>query len=175
MARQTNDLFTLIRSLSESEKRHFKLQASLYKGEKVYLRLFDAIAAQEGYDEEAIREKFAGEKFTRQLHVAMNYLRRLIMKSLVAYHAESDIGSRIDRYLRMTELLHGRRLFDQARGYLRKARALAERGRRPIDLLRVLHFERLLAAEDLFRSISDEEIEMQREEAARLTGEIEMT
>jgi hypothetical protein len=174
MARQTNDLFTLIRSLSGSEKRHFKLQASLYKGEKGYLRLFDAIAAQEKYDEEAIQEKFAGEKFTRQLHVAMNYLRRLIMKSLVAYHAESDIGSRIDRYLRMTELLHGRGLFDQARGSLRKARTLAEQGHRPIDLLRVLHFERLLAAEDLFRSISDEEIEMQREEAARLTGEIDM-
>jgi len=48
----SNELFDLIKSLSKSEKRFFKLQSSLQSGDKNYVRLFDCIDRMEEYDEE---------------------------------------------------------------------------------------------------------------------------
>lgn len=48
------ELFNLIKSLTKSEKRYFKLTSTLQSGEKNYLRLFEAIENQKVYDEEEI-------------------------------------------------------------------------------------------------------------------------
>jgi len=39
----STELFDLIKSLSKSEKRFFKLSSSLQTGDKNYLKIFDAI------------------------------------------------------------------------------------------------------------------------------------
>jgi hypothetical protein len=51
----SNELHDLIKSLTKSEKRFFKLHSSLQAGDKNYLRIFDAIDKQKVYDEEASR------------------------------------------------------------------------------------------------------------------------
>ena len=62
------NLFFLIQSLSKSEKRYFKIFCFGQKVDKNYLKLFDAIDAQEVYDEAAIRRQFAKATFIQQLH-----------------------------------------------------------------------------------------------------------
>lgn len=79
MIRHSDDLFQLIRSLSKSEKRHFKLSVSPYGGEKKYLLLFDAIDAQKDYDETELRERFRDEKFIRQFNVAKRFGRETVV------------------------------------------------------------------------------------------------
>ncbi len=54
MKTASEDLFHLIHSLRKSEKRSFKVFSSHDKKEKLYVTLFDLIAGQKQYDEEAI-------------------------------------------------------------------------------------------------------------------------
>ena len=59
----TDDLFQLIKSLEQTEKRYFKVFSTMHvKGgeSNVYSRLFDAIDRQTVYDEEEIKKQFKG-------------------------------------------------------------------------------------------------------------------
>jgi len=47
----STELFELIKSLTASEKRHFKLNASLQKGNKNYIHIFEITDSQNVYDD----------------------------------------------------------------------------------------------------------------------------
>lgn len=121
----SDELFQLIRSLTRSEKRYFKLFTSIQGGEKNYLRLFDAIDAQTEYDEAAIRARFAGERFTRQLNVAKKYLYDLILRSLRVYHTEYAAQAKARDLVKSAEILFEKGLTAQARRMVEKAIGLA--------------------------------------------------
>ena len=135
------DLFDLIKSMTRSEKRYFKLSASPQKGEKNYLRLFDAIDRQKSYDEEAIKRTFQGEAFVKQLHVAKNYLFKLILRSLRAYRAESSVDAQIECLLQDARILHDKGLGRLCAASLKRARGLAEEYERDIALLEIIRME----------------------------------
>ena len=58
-----NALHQLVLSLTKSEKRFIKLNAQMHKGDKMYLKLMDAIAKQKEYNEEELLKLFEGEDF----------------------------------------------------------------------------------------------------------------
>ena len=116
-------LFHLIKSLSASEKRYFRLSAQ--REDSVYLRLFDVIEKIDAYDERIIRKQFAGERFTKQLHVAKIYLSGLIMRSLRNYHGDSTVDGKIHALLQDAGLLLMRELYDACFYALEKAARLA--------------------------------------------------
>ncbi len=122
-------LFLLIKSLSKAEKRYFKLFVAHQKGggakNNNYLRLFDAIDQQTTYDEQAIKKKFAGQAFTRQLHVTKNYLNQLILKSLRNFHAKLSKEAELRDLLRDVEILFHKELYNQCKTTLDKAHQLA--------------------------------------------------
>ena len=72
--KSSDDLYQLIKSLTNNEKRYFKLFASLQSGKKNYLRLFEAMDKQQVYDEGKVKEPFKGEKFINHLPSEKNYL-----------------------------------------------------------------------------------------------------
>ena len=82
--KRNDSLFRLIRSLSKSEKRFFKIYSERHVigDQNNYVALFDTIDRQKSYNEEAIIKKFADRKFARRLPVAKNYLYELILKSM---------------------------------------------------------------------------------------------
>ena len=122
----TSDLFLLIRSMSKSEKRHFKLSALLHgRTEKNYIRLFDAIAAQTAYDEAAIRKIFSGETFIKKLDVTKIYLYKLVLQSIRSFQSSGMTEARLKNLLIEVEILFDRSLFSQALKILEKARELA--------------------------------------------------
>ncbi|MBS1914596.1 MAG: hypothetical protein JST22_21615 [Bacteroidetes bacterium] len=125
--KRENDLFRLIKSMTKAEKRYFKLYASKHiePERNNSVRLFDAIDAQAAYDQESIRRRFAGERFSRQLAVQKHYLYRIILKSLRAYHAEASPGVRIGEMMHTVEILANRGLYDQCTEILAAARRLA--------------------------------------------------
>lgn len=125
--RASDELFQLIKSLSPSEKRYFKLQASFYGSEKKYLLLFDAIDAQAQYDEDALREQFKGEKFIRQLNVAKRYLYEQILKSLRINHTDASARAQILELMRNVEILYEKGLKGQALKMYEKAERMATR------------------------------------------------
>ena len=122
-------LFLLIKSLSKAEKRYFKLFVAHQKGGDAknnnYLRLFEAIDQQTVYDEQAIKQKFAGQAFIKQLHVTKNYLNQLILKSLRNFHTKLSKEAELRDLLRDVEILFHKELYDQCRHVLDKAHQLA--------------------------------------------------
>lgn len=118
-------LFKLIKSLSKSEKRYFRLFAQHHKNDNNFLLLFDAIDKQAVYNEEDIRIQFEGQVFIRQLHVTKNYLSRLILKSLRNYHSKASKEAEIHDLLRDAEILFEKELFDHCWQQLGKAEGLA--------------------------------------------------
>merc|ERR1711974_480393 len=83
----------LIKSLTKSEKRFFKLSSSLQSGEKNYLKIFDAIEEQSEYNEEDIKEQFKNERFIKHFPSEKNHLYKLILKSLRSYHSDTSSSS----------------------------------------------------------------------------------
>ena len=108
-----DDLHRLIKSLSQGEKRQFKLSALPGSKNKNYLRLFDAIDHQDEYDETKIKKKFSGETFIRHLPSEKNYLQNIILKML-----RNDEDESIQHELLLAasevETLFSKKLFDLA-------------------------------------------------------------
>src|SRR6478672_4695196 len=107
----SDQLFKLIKSLSASEKRSFKLfgAKSGGGGETNYIKIFDAIDAQEEYDEEAILKKYKNNNFS----IVKNRLYENILKSLDLHHANSSIDAQLMRELHCAEILFKKTLYDQ--------------------------------------------------------------
>ena len=121
-------LFQLIKTLSKQEKRYFKLYTSRYSKAKDnnYRRLFEVIDRQKIYDEAAIKQVFAGEKFVKQFHVTKNYLYHLILEALQAYNGEATVNHQIQEAFDKSQILYEKGLYRQTLKLLKKAEKLAE-------------------------------------------------
>lgn len=138
------ELYVLIHSLSKSEKRYFRLFCGRESSGGNYLRLFEAIDKQEEYDERKIKEEFAGETFTKQLHVTKNYLRNLILKSLRNFHGKISKSAELKDLLRNVELLYFKELFGLCEGELLRAEKIAHSYELTAGLVEVLAWKRRL-------------------------------
>jgi len=120
-------LFELIQSLSQTEKRYFKVFASRHVlGEKNnYELLFDAIEKQKKYDEKELKEQFSNSSFINRFPAAKNYLYDLILKSLSAYNFNHSLKDRIHNLIQYLEILFDKGLFDHAQKIHKRARELA--------------------------------------------------
>ena len=97
-------LFHLIKSLTGSEKRYFKLFVRDTGGKtSKYIQLFEAIEKQEVFDDEALRSLVYSTEHiqSRKYSELKAYLYELILKSLQSYDEKTsiDIG-----FHRMTPL-----------------------------------------------------------------------
>jgi len=156
--RVTDDLFQLIKSLDPSEKRYFKVFATMHiKGgeSNKYVMLFDAIEYQDSYDENEIRKKFKKEKFLNQLHVAKNYLYNIILKSLRLYHSDKSKLSELIDILRDVQILYDKSLFKQCRKLLDKAKKIAYTYEKHAQILAVLDWEKTLARTSSYANIDE--------------------
>ena len=108
------NIFSLIKSLSKSEKGYLKTSLGEKAINKNYMMLFDVINKQSEYDENEIRKIFKNEKFVKQLHVTKIYLTELILKSLRSYHSNKSVSSKLINLLNDIELLFEKELYDLA-------------------------------------------------------------
>lgn len=121
----STDLFLLIHSLTKAEKGYFKKFREGHKADGHYLKLFDAINAQNVYDEAALKKKFSRESFIKQFPFYKNYLYNLILKSLVAFHSDATSNARIMELIRRTEILIEKGMVVQAAKTINDAKELA--------------------------------------------------
>ncbi len=121
------ELFVLIKSLTKSEKRYFKLYSAHNNSSTNYTKLFDAIDEQDVYNEQAIKKKYRDEPFIKQLHVTKNYLRNMILASLRNYHADISKDAILKDMLRNVEVLYNKELYILCQNELKKAEAIADK------------------------------------------------
>lgn len=154
------ELFNLIKSLSKSEKRYFKMYSAFQAGEKNYLKLFDAIEKQEEYDEEHIKKKFVKENFIKHLPSEKNHLYNLILKSLRTFQSENSINSYLRELLKDVEILYNKALYRECNKVVNRAKKLAYEIEKYYYVLEIINWEKQLADEqNLFGSL-EENLEM---------------
>lgn len=139
-------LFDLIKSLSGSEKRYFKLAAKA-DGQSKYLRLFEAIEQQEVFDDVALQKKVYGkEKIqSRKYSELKAYLYDLLLRHLQQYDESTSVDYQLKRQLLGVRSLYRRLHFKDCALLLRKIKKQAKHYERFEVLLEVLGWEKQLA------------------------------
>lgn len=123
----SDELHQLIKNLSMSEKRYFKIFSSRHviAGENNYIRLFDTIEKQQEYDEQKIKTKFGKETFISHLPSEKHYLYNHVLDSLNAFHKDRTFLTRYCNILMTIEVLYHKGLFDQCKKVIKKAKVEA--------------------------------------------------
>lgn len=113
--RNSDNLYTLIKSMGKAEKRYFKIFATQQGGAKQnYLKLFDAIDKQEDYCEQALLQKFSDENFSKHFSATKKYLYDTILKSEKLFFADYCISVKLPDELKNMRVLLNKGMFDQA-------------------------------------------------------------
>ncbi len=139
-------LFELIKKLSGSEKRHFKLMNNhLLKAEPPkYLQLFDLIDKSKVYNEEKLKLKIygsaevTGKKFT----VLKSYLYDFILTSLQQYDQDDSVEYKLSSMMLNIRGLYKRGMYVHGLQIINKAKKLASKYELPTFLIRILDWER---------------------------------
>lgn len=139
--KKTDHLFHLIKSLKKAEKRYFTLYASQQGNTKQnYLKLFEAIDAQDEYDEAALIEHFREESFSNHFSVAKKYLYDSILKSLKLFFADYCISVKIPDAIKEMRVLLNKGMFSQALKQYKKTEQIFRSNEQYGGLLDLLTF-----------------------------------
>ena len=141
-------LFHLIKSLTGSEKRYFKLFVKDTGGKtSKYIQLFEAIEKQETFDDEALRalvyplENIQSRKYSE----LKAYLYELILKSLQSYDEKTSIEYKLQHILSSIKVLFKRALFEDCKELLTKGTKLAKKYEQFNALLKIMDWEKQIA------------------------------
>lgn len=150
----------LIKSLTKSEKRYFKLLSSRHTigEENNYILLFDFIEKQVEYDEEVLFRAFKGAAFLNKFSITKKRLYDHILSALDSFHASSSIDAQIFKMLHNSDILYNKSLYDQCRTILRSAEKLAEKNNRFNLLLEISKKQKRLHENKGYAEISSKEI-----------------
>ncbi len=155
MAKAKNDaLFSLIKSLTQTEKRHFKLfvKRSGNTDEVKFIKLFDAMDSMKKYDDKEILKRVPSIKKV-QLSNQKAHLYRQILSSLRQYHIGQNMDIQLRENLDHAKVLYNKGFYKQALKMLDKTKVLAKETKHFTIALEVMEFEKLIEAQYITRSI----------------------
>lgn len=153
-------LFELIKSMTKSEKRYFKVLSSRHTigEENNYVVLFDFIDQMDTYDEEIVHDHFKGEAFLNRFTITKKRLYDHILNALDAYHAEKSQTAQLLKQVHSAEILFNKSLYDQCRRVLISAEKQAEKLHNELVLAMILDQKKRL-----FETIGYEEVGLKDE------------
>jgi len=122
-------IWHLIHSLNSNEKLFFKRNFANNRSEnnRIYLRLFDAIASQKKYNEEAILKKFHPSLNKKNLASQKHYLHRQVCDALIQYDSRSHAGHDIYNQVLLIRVYRKKGLLEEAHAIWKKAMAKARK------------------------------------------------
>jgi hypothetical protein len=151
---RTDDLVQLIRTLSQGEKRHFRLFAKRNSSsdDLLFLQLFDFLDKRSEYDEAAILKKIPSLKKEQLPNLKAHLYRQLLTSlRLLDKNRNEDVGLR--ESLDYAHVLYDRGLYRQALDLLAKTKEKAIAGQFKSLALEILEFEKLIEGQYITRSI----------------------
>ncbi|SNR63100.1 hypothetical protein [Hymenobacter mucosus] len=160
----SDPVFQLIKSLTRTEKRHFRLFANRQgstDGLK-FLQLFDALDDMERYDEERVLARVPAIKKVQVANLKANLYRQLLA-SLRMYHAGQNLDIQLHEQLDYARVLYNRGLYQQSLRMLEKVKAAAHQAGMPHIVLLVLDFEKMIEGQYITRSLRDRAKELSEE------------
>ncbi len=139
-------LFDLIKVLSGSEKRYFKM-ATKKDVDNKYLRLFEAIEQQTVFDDHALKkivydgEEVKGKKYSE----LKSYLYHLILRHLQQFDDQNSVDYQLKSMLLSVRSLFRRLLYKDCKYILARAKKIALRYENFSIALDILNWEKELA------------------------------
>ena len=135
-----DDLFDLIKIMSKSEKRYFKVIASQHtvKEKNKYVLLFDAVNKQKEYDEKAVKASITDEMLKKNFAVEKNYLYNFLLKTLTSFHGQKSLNAKASNSLYTIRLLTSKALYNQSSKLIEKTIKFAEQSENFTLLLELL-------------------------------------
>jgi len=118
------ETYELIKSLSKTEKRYFKLYTKFQQGDKSYLKLFDIIEKQAVYNERTINQKFLEKNKVTNFPAVKKYLFDQLVASIKSYGAYKDLDSDHTDLIETYKVLEYKGLHGQSDRLLKKVKQL---------------------------------------------------
>lgn len=176
MSKQSSEMiFQLIRSMTRTEKRYFKLYVGKHGTDKNnYNLMFDVIDGMETYDEDMLLAAMKSRSITSSLAIAKTRLYDSILRALDAFHANSSIDAQLKRTLHFVEILYKKTLYEQAMRLLEGAKKLAYQYDKHTSLLEIFMWEKMLIEKDNYEHVGEEELESMMSENQRIIKLIEV-
>lgn len=118
-------LWRLIHSLSSSEKLFFKRNFIGAANNRIYIKLFNAIALQKKYNEESILKKFSPQLSKKNIASQKHYLLQLVTDAIVDYDSRKSVGHSIYKQMLLIRVYRKKGLLNEAHAVWKKAVAKA--------------------------------------------------
>ncbi|WP_161888095.1 hypothetical protein [Pontibacter russatus] len=150
----TDPVFQLVKSLTKTEKRHFRLFAKRQgstEGLK-FLQLFDAMDGQAVYDDEKVLENAPAVKKTQLANMKANLYKQLL-SSLRLYHSGQNPDIQLHEQLDYARVLYNKGFYQQSLKMLEKVKVSALHGQMPHIALMALDFEKMIESQYITRSL----------------------
>lgn len=149
----SDQLFSLVKTLTKAEKRNFKLYANRGSGsgDQKYIRLFDVLDKATAYDEEIVRKK-VGRLTKGKLANLKRHLYKQILISLRLIHISKNSDIEIREQIDFARILYGRGLYLQALKLLDRMRTQALENNHDLLYLEILEFQKLIEERHITRS-----------------------
>ena len=155
MSIEKNDtLFLLVKSLSKSEKRQFKLYAGRLGGnsEKNFMALFTILDKMDEFDEKTILQKTNIKK--QQLSNSKAHLYKQILVSLKLNPSHRNIKMQIREQLDFATILYSKGLHKQSLKILDKAKNTAVQYNENNLAFEIVEFEKIIESQFITRSMN---------------------
>ena len=166
---QKDNLFVLIKSLSKSEKRQFKLYVGRLgvNEDSKFLLLFNILQKLKAYDETAILKNGFVKK--EQLSNLKAHLYKQILISLRLNPSHQNIRIQIREQLDFATILYHKGLYTQSLKILDKAKSLAISNEEKNIANEIIELEKVIESQYITRSISTraDELTIQAKELSR--------
>ena len=166
---QKDNLFVLVKSLSKSEKRQFKLYVGRLgvNEDSKFLTLFDILEKLPSYDEAAILKKGIVKK--QQLSNLKAHLYKQILISLRLNPSHQDIRIQIREQLDFATILYHKGLYKQSLKILDKAKSMAIAHEEKNVAYEIVELEKIIESQYITRSLSTraDELSIQAKELSQ--------
>lgn len=163
---QKDNLFVLIKSLSKSEKRQFKLYVGRLgvNEESKFLKLFNILEKIQAYDEDVILKKGIVKK--QQLSNLKAHLYKQILISLRLNPSHQNIRIQIREQLDFATILYHKGLYKQSLKILDKAKNLAISHEEKNVAYEIVELEKIIESQYITRSLNNraDELSIQAKE-----------
>ena len=161
---KTDDLVQLIRSLTRSEKRHFRIfvRRNQASDDILFLKLFDFLDKYGTYDETRILKKFPDIK-KRQLSNLKAHLYKQLLISLRLLNRNHDLDTEIREYIDYARVLYNKGLYQQSLDLLSKTKQKAIETKRGLLSLEIVEFEKHIESQYITGSIENRAEELVEE------------
>ena len=172
---QHDSLFTLIKSLSKGEKRHFKSHSTVPGvKEPAYVTLFNLLDKAGDYDKPSMMKKLGGSWNDKSFSDLKTYLFDALLENLHLFRASTYPAQQSQGLLNGATVLYRKGLYPESQKLLNKARRIAIRIEDAALLLAIGRLEYMMIADHRSPSHSLPKAIKQLEEEAILIEQIRL-